>query len=312
MTLTQIEYILAVDEFRHFGKAAQHCHISQPTLSMQIQKLEEEIGVIIFDRSKTPILPTEMGSILITQMRQVMIQYRHLFNLVDLKKDEVSGVCRLGIIPTLSSYLIPLFLQSFSEKYPLVQLLIEEMKTEDMVREIHQDRLDVGLLVTPLHDPSIIEKVLFYEPFYLFVSPEHPLYQKKKIEGRDLNFDEMWLLQEGHCLRNQVLNFCHIDRPKKEGKGLKFESGHLETVKNLVLQCGGYTLLPHLSTLHLTPEQKNMVKHFNAPIPTREVSLIYARPFLKEKIILKLEEEILQKIPSTLFSPKNKLIVELT
>ncbi len=305
MTITQLEYVIAVNKFRHFGKAAKHCNVTQPTLSMQLQKLEDELGVIIFDRSKNPILPTMEGERIISQAQIVVKEHKRIFSIVETSSEDIAGEFKLGVIPTLAPYLVPLFAQSFTSKYPDVKLKIEELTTEEILRLLDTDDLDAGLLVTPLHEDSLIERVLFYEPFYLFTSPNHPLAKKKKVKEDDLIGDGLWLLKDGHCFRSQVLNLCKTHNPNNTNMpNLKFESGNFETLKRMVLSCNGYTLLPHLDAKGFSESKKDLLKEFKKPVPTREVSLVHGRSFLKEKIIEALQEEILSVIPEELLSFK--------
>jgi LysR family hydrogen peroxide-inducible transcriptional activator len=306
MTITQLEYVLAVDKFRHFGKAAKACSVTQPTLSMQLQKAEEEIGIIIFDRSKNPILPTDEGEQIIKQARVVLREYKKIFAIIDAGKDEVRGDFRLGVIPTLSPYVIPLFAGAFVKKYPHVNLTIEEFKTEDIIELLSRDEIDAGLLVTPLQGESFIERTLFLEPFSVFASANHPLLKKSKIKDKDLDTSDVWLLNEGHCFRQQVLNLCKISKDIGQHDNLKFESGNLETLKNMVINNSGYTLLPHLAVLNLSEEELEHVRDFQTPVPTREVSLVHNRIFLKEKIISALEASIIENLPDSLASLKKK------
>ncbi len=308
MTITQLEYVLAVDRYRHFGKAAKACNVTQPTLSMQLQKAEEELGVILFDRSKNPILPTDEGSQIIVQARSVLREYKKIFNIIDAAKNEVRGEFRLAVIPTLAPYVIPLFAGQFVQKYPDVNLTIEEFKTEEIIELLGRDEIDAGLLVTPIQGESFIERVLFHEPFSVFASKDHPLLSKAKIKDKDLNTSDVWLLNEGHCFRQQMLNLCKISRDQGQHDNLKFESGNLETLKNMVLSSSGYTLLPHLAVLNLSKEELKHVREFQNPIPTREVSLVHNRIFLKEKIIGALEEAIVNSLPDSLASLKKKNI----
>ena len=308
MTITQLEYILAVEKYRHFGKAAKACSVTQPTLSMQLQKAEEELGVILFDRSKNPIITTEEGSRIIDQARLVIREYKKIFSIIDASKDEVRGDFRLGVIPTLAPYIIPLFAGAFVKRYPLVNLTIEEFKTEDIISLINKDELDAGLLVTPLEGEAFIERVLFHEPFSVFASKNHELLSKSKIKDKDLNTTDVWLLNEGHCFRQQVLNLCKSTKDVGLHDNLKFESGNLETLKNMVQNSQGYTLLPHLAVLNLSNEDRKYVREFQNPVPTREVSLVHNRIFLKEKIIAALEESIIDSIPESLASLKKKNI----
>jgi LysR family hydrogen peroxide-inducible transcriptional activator len=315
MTLTQLEYVLAVNQFRHFGKAAKACFVTQPTLSMQLQKLEDELEIIIFDRSKSPILPTSEGELIIEQAKIVVREQRRIFDLVQRARDELAGDFRLAVIPTLSTYILPLFLKSFVEKYPNVNLVIDECKTEEIVTLLAADEIDVGLLVTPLRDASLIERVLYYEPFYLFVASDHPLTRKKKIRQADLKLAEIWLLNKGNCFRDQVLNMCSEGKDRGEiGEHIRFESGNLETLKNMVLTSSGYTILPHLAVDQLSAERKKLIREFHPPVPTREVSLVYGRRVLRQRMIHALEDEILSVLPAQLRALERKKVevVEIT
>jgi LysR family hydrogen peroxide-inducible transcriptional activator len=301
MTLTQLEYVLAVNKYRHFGKAAKACFVTQPTLSMQVQKLEDELGIIIFDRSRSPILPTSEGELIIEQAKIVAREHKRIFDLVQRARDELAGDFRLAVIPTLSTYILPLFLKGFVEKYPNVNLIIEECKTDEIVALLAEDEIDAGLLVTPLHDASLIERTLYYEPFYLFVAPDHPLAKKKKITEDDLDLAEIWLLNKGNCFRDQVLNICSEGRDQREIEGkIRFESGNLETLKNMVLTSSGYTILPHLAVEQLSAQRRKLIREFHPPVPTREVALVYGRRVLRERVIDALEEEILRALPGEL------------
>jgi len=306
-TLTQLKYIISVHHHKHFGRAAKECAVSQPSLSAQIQKAEEELDLIIFDRSKKPILTTQKGTEIIQQAKVVLCEHQKIFDL-SLDK-ELSGNFNLGVIPTLSPYLIPLFIESFSTKYPKVQLNISEYKTSDIIEALDTDELDAALLVTPLYNEKIIERVLFYEPFYIYGSINHPLTKRKRIKESDLDSDSIWLLSEGHCLRDQVIKVCSYGLKSPVLDNIRFESGSLDTLINLIKNGKGYTLLPHLSTIHLNEkERKDHLRSFQKPAPTREVSLVYSRSFLKENIIQSLEDEILDNIPNELISLKKKSI----
>ena len=309
LTITQLEYLLAVDKDRHFGKAAQECHVSQPSLSAQIQKLEEELEVIVFDRSKKPILTTEVGKKVIEQARIVIHEHRKLKTIADLNASEPKGKFELAVIPTLAAYVIPLFIGDFSKKYPQVELRINEYKTEDIIKLLTNDEIDAGLLVTPLDDNRLIERHLFYEPFYCYLNKNHPLAKKKLISGNDLNSGDLWLLSEGHCFRDQVLKICSMDRNKSVLPNIQFESGNLDTLIKLVKSNSGFTLLPQLAVDGLPPaEVAEHIKKFKSPVPTREVSLVYSRSFLKETIIAALEDSILLHLPNQIKSLKRQNI----
>lgn len=305
MTLTQMEYILAVQKFRHFGKAAESCHVTQPTLSMQLQKCEEELGVVLFDRSKNPIVPTIEGEEIIKQAQNVIKEYRKIFDVIDQGKKDLTGDFRLGVIPTLSPYLIPLFVKSFCVKYPQINLYIEEFQTSIIMEKLDQDELDAALLVTPLRSNNLIERTLFYEPFHLFVAPQHPLSKKELVKESDLSGEGLWLLTEGHCMRNQMLNLCSLIPRRDILPNLRFESGNIETLLNMVLDAGGYTLVPHLCLDSLSVKRKKSIKSFAAPIPSREVSLVHSRIYHKEKLIDALEREIILSLPKGISSLKS-------
>lgn len=306
MTLTQLEYVLAVNKFRHFGKAASSCHVTQPTLSMQLQKLEDELGVIIFDRSKTPILPTTEGEAIIEQAKIVIKENKKIFDIIENCQKNLSGKFKLAVIPTLAPYIIPLFAKNFTAKYPDIKLSIQESKTEDIIALLENDEIDAGILVTPLHNDMMIERVLYYEPFYLFLNPTHSFIEKEKVKQEELDLKEIWMLNKGNCFRDQVLNICSEKRALDRDENLLFESGNFETLKNMVLKHSGYTLLPHLAVKQLTSQRKKLTREFTSPIPTREVSLVHCRSFLKEKIIDALEQEIVNSVPNELRTIKSK------
>ena len=302
MTLVQYQYIVAVDEERHFALAAEKCFVTQPTLSMQIQKLEDQLGVMIFDRSKHPVLPTDIGQQIIAQARIILHENSQLQSIIDKEKEIVAGTLKVGIIPTLSPYLLPLFLTSFIEKYPDIHLVVQELITEEIVKKLQSDQLDAGIFVTPSGVDGLQEKVLFYEKFAAYLGQDHPLSVNEMMAPKDFEQSELWVLNEGHCFRNQVLNICK--NKGKEQENFKFESGSLEALKRLVDKFGGMTLLPELATLEMTDVELNNVRQFEEPSPVREVSLVYHRSFLKHQLIKSLYDEIKQAIPNNIHSEK--------
>lgn len=301
INISQLEYLLAVETHRHFGKAAKACHVTQPTLSMQIQKLEEELGVVIFDRSKKPILATEAGEALLRQARLVVSEFKKLHVMAKHQEGVVAGDFHLAIIPTLSTYVIPLVLESFANAYPEVKLHIREMQTDHMIDALEREEVDGGILATPLGVSGIKEDVLFYEPFYLYVHREHALAKKKQVRESDVDGKELWLLEEGHCFRNQVARFCGMRGKKSVLPNVRFESGSLETLKRLVERHMGYTLVPYLAVMTEMPEDSDaVVIPFTKPVPSREVSLVYRREQLKQPILHALKDTILKALPSKL------------
>lgn len=304
MTLTQLSYVVAVADHRGFALAANACFITQPTLSMQIQKLEDELGVTLFDRSKQPVEPTAVGEIIISQARIVLRDATQITELVKNQTKEVSGSVSLGVIPTLAPYLLPLFVQRLVKAYPKLRLTIHELQTEQIVEQISKGKLDLGILVTPLESNQIVEHVLFNEPFYLYASPDHQLLKRKTIQKNDLNSGEIWLLSDGHCFRDQALSLCRDIKSKSDDvSNFRFESGNLETLKKMVDQGAGYTLLPYLATREfVSREQKERVKEFATPVPTREVSLIHHQHYTRTAIIEAMTAEIRKSLPKEVLS----------
>ncbi|MFA0961738.1 LysR substrate-binding domain-containing protein [Roseivirga sp. BDSF3-8] len=296
MTITQLEYIIAVDTHRHFAKAAEASFVTQPTLSMQIQKLEQELGVTIFDRSRQPVVPTDIGRRVILQARQIVNESRKIREIIEDEKKEVAGELRLGIIPTLAPYLLPLFIGSFIEKYPGVTLQVEELLTEQVLMRLKQDQIDIGLIVTPSNDPGVLEQPVFYEEFYAYLSPRHPLYRQETLKADEIDVEDVWLLNEGHCFREQVLNICGRQGVGSHGN-FRYQSGSLEALRKIVDRQGGFTLLPELASMELGEESKSKVRPFAEPRPVREVSLVMHRSFLKRKLVEALRHEIIDNLP---------------
>ncbi len=307
MTIQQLEYLIAVDKYRHFGHAAESCFVTQPTLSAQLSKLERDLGVILFDRSKMPVIPTEMGVQIIKQAKKVVSESKGIFELVSDMKGDISGAIKLGIIPTLAPYLLHLFIRKFLEKYPNVKLEVQEMVTEDVVKKLKNDELDLGIIVTPLQESGIVEKPMFYEKFYAYLSKDHPLLGEKVFHPEKVLKEDFWVLQQGHCFRDQVINLC--DQSLSGPKNFHYESGSLEGLKNMVNRYKGVTLLPELATLELSEEEKTRLRPFEGPSPTREVSIILNRSFLKQKLVELLFKEITDSIPQEMTSKAHGKIV---
>nr|WP_295899906.1 hydrogen peroxide-inducible genes activator [uncultured Bdellovibrio sp.] len=299
-SLTQLEYVMAVHKYGHFAKAAEACFVTQPTLSMQIQKLEEDLGVVIFDRSKKPILLTHMGKKLISQMQTVLFEARKIENLIQQeKKGAKQGSLVVGVIPTVAPYLLPRLLPMCEELFPEVELNIKELQTDQILKALDDDEIDVGILATPTQVAKMFEFPLYYEPFYVLCEKNHEYAQSKKVKYQSLRMEDVWLLEEGHCLRNQVLDLCSIKKNKSGvHRKYKFESGSLETLKNLVDLYGGYTLLPHLATEQIG--EHSQIVQFERPIPAREIGLVYRREHYKSELIESLGEAILKSIPEEL------------
>lgn len=297
MTLVQLEYIVAVDTWRHFATAAEKCFVTQPTLSMQIQKLEEELGIKLFDRSKQPVVPTETGAEVINQARKILAEQNLLLETVQQKKGVVTGELRIGIIPTLAPYLLPLFIQPFTRKYPAVRLVVNEMMTELIIARLREGKIDAGILVTPLQESGIKEFTLFYEEMMAYVSKKNAVYEKTYVLPQDIDPAKLWLLEEGHCFRSQIVNLCELRKISKEGSHFEYEAGSIETLRRMVELNDGITIIPELATLDMPMRQMQLIRHFKKPVPMREVSLVVHRNFVKQKLIDTLRSEILLTIP---------------
>ena len=310
ITLTQLEYIVAVDTYRHFGKAAEHCFITQPTLSMQIKKLEEDLEIIIFDRSKQPLIPTDVGQRIIEQARIVLKQSEEINNIVKDHKNKVSGLLRVGIIPTLAPYLLPIFIGKYKKKYPNIFIKVVEQTTENIVNLLQKDLIDVGILVTPLKEEKINEKPIFYEEMLIYANAGHKLHKQKEITLQDIATPEIWLLSDGHCFRDQVINLCSFLGTTDSKLPFHFEAGSLETLMNIIDREGGITLIPELAKNGMSPQRLSNVESFSNFKPLREVSLVYSRHFAKHKLINLLWREISEDVPEEMQDKERGTVVE--
>lgn len=314
-SLTQLEYIVAVEKLRHFGKAADSCHVTQPTLSMQIQKVEEEIGYPLFDRMSKPVAPTAKGQRFIQQARALLHEHHKLLDLSKSQGGEISGELRLGVIPTVAPYLVPLFLESFSQKYPKVHLTMDELKTSAIIENLRDGTIDAGILATPVHENGLTERPLYYEPFSLYVAKNSPLSQRKRIKENDLEASDMWLLADGHCFRNQIVRYCSLKMDEGVYPNVQFAGGNLDTLRNLIRKSRGYTLVPSLF-VHTLPEgeKREHIRDFEKPVPSREISLIYRRDHWKVDVLDALEKVIRERLPESLsqeHDPKGQEVIPI-
>ena len=306
MNLQQLEYIIAVDEQRHFARAAETCFVTQPTLSMMVQKLEDELGVKIFDRSKQPVKPTQIGERVIAQARTILHEKNRMQQIVYEHQGIVAGTLELGIIPTLAPFLVPLFITRFLKKYPQVRIRIQELTTELLVDKLKKGQLDVGILVTPIKDAAIRETPLFYEAFMAYSSRA---FEKAYLLPEDIDPNELWLLEEGHCFRSQILNLCELK--KQADSRLQYEAGSIETLKQLVKKHHGVTILPELAIYTLSAADKKRLTPFKPPVPTREVSLVTHRDYIKKDLIDALKVEVLDSLPQHVKEKKKFFKVDL-
>ena len=305
MTLQQLEYIVALDEYRHYVTAAEHCYVSQPNLTMQVKKLEEEIGVRIFNRDKKPLQPTEIGKEVITRARQIIRESRQLKEFVNHEKESMEGEYTIGIIPTLAPYLLPLFLPVFMNENPGVHLKVQELQTGQIISQLESGIIDIGFLATPLNETSIREIPVFYEPFLLYLPENHRFMNEKLMLAEELDPSEVLVLDEGHCFREQALSICK--RPRLGSSiGFDYQSGSIEALKSLVQNGVGYTLVPELSVMN---EHNSVhIRRFTNPEPVREVSIVVHSSYFKESVINRLKETVQRVIPERFL--KKQSVVE--
>jgi len=283
MTITQLQYVLAVAEYKNFTLAAQKSFVTQPTLSMQVQKLEDELDVLIFDRSKKPIGITEVGEKIVAQAKNIVNEASRITDIVDQDKGFIGGDFILGIIPTVMPTLLPMFLKAFIKKHPKVNLIIKEQSTENLIRNIQDGHIDAAIAATPLEIEFIKERPLYYEPFVGYVPKSHRLSTHENLKPEDLDVSDILLLQDGHCFRDGVINLCKASKDVTKEQ-FQLQSGSFETLVNLADEDMGMTLLPYLNTLELDDNKKKNLKYFDNPSPAREVSIIYNKSELKIQI----------------------------
>lgn len=311
MTITQLEYIIALDTYRNFVNAAESCNVTQPTLSMQIQKLEDELGVKVFDRSKQPVIPTGIGEGIITQARNVLKEHSKIIELIQDEKGIIKGNLRLGIIPTIAPYLIPRFLIKFLTKYPDVNLIVNEMTTDQIIYQLKNDLLDCGIMASPIKDKNLNEETMYYEEFVTYVSPSNKLAKKTTVKPEDLDITDIWILNEGHCMRNQVINICGERKKDTTKARFNYQTGSVETLKRIVDQDDGITILPELAILEFGPEQIDNVRYFKSPEPVREISMFTHRHFVKKKLVKTLMEEVIANVPNKMRKKEKRDVVKI-
>lgn len=311
MTIVQLEYIVAVDTYRSFVGAAEKCFVTQPTLSMQIQKLEDTLGVKLFDRSKQPVTPTEIGIDIIAQARVLLAESEKIKEIITDRQKELSGELKVGIIPTISPYILPKILSGFVAKYPQVKLIVWEQTTENIIQQLKLGTIDCGMLSTPLHESALLEIPVFYENFVAYTSKSSKLYKKKSINPDDIDMEEIWVLNEGHCMREQVLNICQRRKATQGFKHFEYNTGSVETLKRMVDQNNGATILPELAISDLSDKQMDRVRYFKTPEPAREVSIVIQKNYLKRRMIDALKTEILEFVPKRMRNKKKKEVMEI-
>ncbi|MBS1528641.1 MAG: LysR family transcriptional regulator [Bacteroidetes bacterium] len=309
MTITQLEYIVAVDTYRSFVMAADKCSVTQPTLSMQVQKLEETLGVKIFDRSKQPVVPTEIGIEIIAQARVLLAESEKIHEIITDREKEPSGELKIGIISTVASYILPKLISGFVQKYPSVRLIVQEMAATEIIQQLKLGTLDCGIMSTPLYEPLLTEIPVFYENFVVYSSKHSKLFKKKNIDADDIDTEDIYLLNEAHCMREQALNICKHRRTSKNSLNFEYPAGSMEMLKRMVDQIGGATILPELALADLGDKQLEKVRHFKSPEPAREISIVIQKNFAKRRMIEALKTEILEIVPKRMKSRKKKEVI---
>jgi len=302
MTLQQLEYILAVYKTGHFMKAAELCQVTQPTLSAMIQKLEEELDCKIFDRSQHPIQATEMGEKIIRQAQIILYQANQLKEMLLKEKESVSGNLNLAIIPTIASYLLPRFIALFRNDYPDVSLKITEMRTETIIQKLKTAEIDMAILATPLNMPDLLEIPIYYEKFIAYISPGESIYELKELSANNLPLEHLWVLEEGHCFRNQIFNFCD----KMKVHNYMYEAGSIETLVKIVDINGGYTVIPELHVDSLTQEQKKNLRNIVQPEATREISIVIRDDYVREGLLNAVADSLKKIIPPHMLDSRLK------
>ena len=302
MTLQQLEYILAVNQFRHFAKAAEYCRVTQPTLSAMIQKLEEELDTRIFDRSQQPVCPTPVGILIIEQAQKILVQANRIKNIIEEEKHSLTGTFKLGILPTVAPYLLPRFFPQLMKKYPDLDIRVIEMKTNDIKKALQTGEIDAGIVASLTGMEELQQTPLFYEQFFAYVSREDALFNNEVIRTSDLNGEQLWLLDEGHCFRDQLVRFCQMKSAR--ASQLAYHLGSMETFMRMVESGKGVTFIPELAVLQLGDAQKELVRSFAIPCPTRQVVLLTNKNFIRHTLLEVLVKEIKLSVPKEMLSLK--------
>ncbi|TDB68828.1 LysR substrate-binding domain-containing protein [Arundinibacter roseus] len=292
MNLQQIQYIVALDKFKNFSHAAESCFITQATLSTMVKKLEEELDIVIFDRKTNPILTTECGKELIEEAKKILWHSNNLKQLSSTLKGNIEGELRIGVIPTIAGNLLYRVIPDLILKFPKLKLFISEINTSSIIQKIKMGELDAGIVSTPLNVDGIDEEILYYEKLLVYGNQNR---NKKYLIPEEISTEKIWLLEEGNCLREQVINFCGLN-PKKMHENLHFQPNSFETLLSFVDRLNGLTLIPELYFMDLPLEKKSKVIDFQTPVPVREVSVIYHRPYAKLRLVNTLIKEIKETI----------------
>jgi LysR family hydrogen peroxide-inducible transcriptional activator len=301
MTITQLEYVVAVATYKSFVAAAEKCFVTQPTLSMQIQKLEEDLGIRLFDRTKHPIAVTEMGVGVVQQAKVILAECAKINEIVQTQQQVLSGIFRFAVIPSVAPYILPRLLDQYAAAHPDVRLHASELETDQILTALRNGEIDAGIVSMPLEENHIREYPVFYEPFVAYFAPDEPALKKRLISESDISLERIWLLSEGHCMRNQVLNLCseHVEGLQTD-RPYRYESSHVETLRKMVDKNGGLTVLPELATHEFGEDLMERVRYFEEPQPVREVGLITTDHFVRMALLQSLIDEVSKLVPESM------------
>ncbi|KAA3610169.1 MAG: LysR family transcriptional regulator [Calditrichaeota bacterium] len=309
MTLQQLQYIVTLNEEKNFVSAAEKCFVTQPALTTQIKKLENQLGIIIFDRSKKPLIATEVGLKVIEQAKYVLLQSQKIPDLIKEYQTDLSGNLKIGILPTIGLYLLPLFINPFLSRFPEINVHVSENITETIIKQLHNGSIDVGIIATPVNYKNIITIPIYYEEMYAYISKQHAFIQNERISTQNLVDEDLWLLSSGHCFRNQMIRIC-----KGGQKGLQhsftYESNSIETLKRIIASKPGITIIPELALLEVAKSEEKQIKKFDDITPIRQISIVVNRAFLKERLIEKLKNEIKSVLPKHMLNSSGRDIVD--
>lgn len=310
MTINQLKYLIRISKLRSFSKASDELNITQPALTLQIKNLEEELGFKMFDRTQKPLIVTREGEVFIKKAQQIITQLDGLYTIAMELEEEINGVLRIGIIPTIAPYLVPIFIDNLNKKYPKLQLSIIELITEDVIESVKQGDVDLGIVATPVSAEGVNFKKLFYEKFYLFVSDQNKLIDKDSVKMNDLEINELWYLNEGNCFQNQVNTLCEISNKIVQEQHFKYQSNSIESLRYIVEHRGGMTFIPELATLTIPSEKEEMIKEIDGIQPVREISTVTSRFVTKRKLIDAFTEVLLESIPKRMQELKTNMIMD--
>lgn len=313
MTIIQLEYAVALATYKSFVLAAEKSFVTQPTLSLQIQKLEEELGVKIFDRSKHPIDITAMGKVIIEQIRKTLEEFERIHELIQQQQNIISGTFRLAVIPTIAPSILPALLEHYATNFPDIRLDVTEMETNRIITALRNNEIDAGLLSTPLEQKDIKEYPLFYEPFVAYLRNDDALLKKRLVEPDDIQLERVWMLNEGHCMRNQIIDLCSDQVQRLQAKKpFRYESSNVETLRRMVDKNGGLTILPELATSEFDEDRIENVRYFVEPEPVREIALVTNDHFVHFSILQSIMDEILKLVPEKMrVQKKNRKVLRI-